>query len=384
MKRLCAAVCAAVLSLSLAGCVPEEKSIDETAVENATNFKDIIELVNVDEKTRHYSECRNDKALLPYLELVRDNEYLIMEHKGKKYLLFRYYYNGSGYMLYVDKVRREESSDPTELRLITDIVDQVDKSKGCFGGGGSCGCIVELDSDFEKLTVNDEEYVPFDGVEIYVEERPVVLDKNLDLELPFKYKWLEKVEEPLGKDGKSRKTDLVIGGYDGGCSLMDKDYNVLLDTEYSGLCYINDNKFIAFSPKQTEGDNDEPINEMYIIDKEGNRLKGPVEGTRNGGGCVIPFNMEKRRDTFMRVENNRIVTGLIDSDLNIIIEPKYFTIAEYKLEESQRLFYAVENYDEKCAVFDENGVQQTDFKYKDPYTAYERYSEMMGEWYIDL
>ncbi len=68
------------------------------------------------------------------------------------------------------------------------------------------------------------------------------------------------------------------------------------------------------------------------------------------------------------------MSGVINEDFEIVIEPKYKDISVW-CEENENQFYVVENENEEFAVIDCKGVQQTDFEKTSIYDVQTKYQE---------
>lgn len=368
MKGSAVLLLAAAMCMSIAGCGEKQttagnasgksNNIDMAELALVNNVEDLLPYVNAYGIREGYCECDKEE-LLPYSKFLGDNEYFVKELDGEKYLIFNYgFFSYNERIINIDHVREAENSAGNELALEVGYVIMADVDNGCFPGKERIPCIVKVERDFEKLTVNDEKYVPYSGGVITVGGYSGALNGKMELILPVKYQYIG-VPEKL-KDGESAETSLLTGVYDGGCDILDRDYNIVLETKDNDILYTNDRRYVVNCTVEKDG---ECKNEIYILDKNGNILKGPVEGKIPLTGSKV-FGNEEKQEVFVRSSDkaDKFDEGIIDSELNIVIEPKYESLIRFSYADNGK-FYVVKGHDGKCAVFDINGEQLTEFIY---------------------
>ena len=358
---------AAAMCMSIAGCgekhtasarAVKNNDIDMAEIASAKNIEDLLPYVNAYGIREGYCECDKEE-LLPYSKFLGDNEYFVKELDGEKYLIFNFgYFSYSERVINIDHVRETESSTGDELALEVGYVLMADVDNGCFPGKMKMPCIVRAERDFEKLIVNDEEYFPYSGGVISVGGYSGALDGKMELILPVKYQYIGEPEKL--EDGESAENSLLTGVYDGGCDILDRDYNIVLETKDNDILYTNDRRYVVNCTVEKDG---ECKNEIYILDKKGNILNGPLEGKIPSKRSIV-FDNKEKQEVFERslAEADEFDEGIIDSELNIIIEPKYKGILRFDNIDKDT-FYVVKGHDGKCAVFDINGEQLTEFIY---------------------
>ena len=118
------------------------------------------------------------------------------------------------------------------------------------------------------------------------------------------------------------------------------------------------------------------------MDENGFCTTGIVDGHENVVCDFISGSVEMQRIGIYNAKGQYILyrgglEGVIDEDLNIVIEPKYTKVVEY-CGESPNMFYVVENGIGKCAVVDNKGEFQTGFDYDEWYDAYKVYFDSKG------
>ena len=368
MKGSAVLLLAAMMCMSLAGCgekhmtsarAVKNNDIDMAEIASAKNIEDLLPYIDTYNIGAGYSECEKGEELLPYSVLLGENEYFVKELDGEKYLIFNFgYFSYSERVINIDHVRETESSTGDELALEVGYVLMADVDNGCFPGKMKMPCIVRAERDFEKLIVNDEEYFPYSGGVVSVGGYSGALDGKMELILPVKYQYIG-VPEKL-EDGESAETSLLTGVYDGGCDILDRDYNIVLETKYNDILYSADERYVVNCTIEKAED---CKNEIYILDKNGDILKGPVEGKIPLTGSKV-FGNEEKQEVFVRSSDkaDKFDEGIIDSELNIVIEPKYESLIRFSYADKGK-FYVVKGHDGKCAVFDINGEQLTEFIY---------------------
>ncbi|MBQ3692905.1 MAG: hypothetical protein II931_06270, partial [Clostridia bacterium] len=85
------------------------------------------------------------------------------------------------------------------------------------------------------------------------------------------------------------------------------------------------------------------------------------------------FNNDVHQVVFGRMNGDVYLEGVLDDDLNVIIEPQYTSISVFEIESQKDQFYVVENDKGEFAVIDSSGKQQTEFKAASVYDVQTNY-----------
>ena len=363
-KKLLAVAMSATLILS--GCNTDKptqttlSSVEIERLENAGELSDVSDVIASVMDDVKYSECDDDSNLMMYFGglACTDHKYYIVSNGGENYVLFRYGHIGNpGDLASIGNITKEYSGNALNIN-----VDPVFNGKikiGCFTGSVYANCIVKLDHEIDSLTVNDYEYTKYDGGIVRVGKKYGALDENMNVIVPIKYDILVNFSSPGSEHTYYRFSEK---GHNG---IMDGDFNIILEPQYSNIVFVNDDKFVVME-YNTCGDTTSDTSSKYMIsavDRSGNVICGPIDGFID---AAENFNNIARQAIFSRGGNK----GVIDEDLNVIIEPEYDSI--WKEGTDTYIFYVVTKNDAH-AVFDTKGVQKTAFENLTAYEVGEKY-----------
>ncbi len=339
--------------------IPELPPETVRAIEEADDAYDVSELLTETAELIKYSECENDSALSMYFDLLETDEYYIADCGGEKYALFLCtFYGYGGRMTSVTGIDKKYDGD----RLAVSVSKEIAKTKisGCFPDISQAKCIIRLENDISSLTVDDKEYRKYDGGFIRAGGLWGVVDEELNIIVPIKYDIIRQLD-----------ADKADGLYyymttEKGMGLMDADFQTLLEPVYGNICYVSGDKIIVM-----KGPRDE-INDLQtgIVDRNGNLTHEYIDGFVSGrfGGV--------HQAVFSRKKGNDCFEGVVDDDLNIVIEPIYKKIADFDISENDR-FYVAENKNGEFAVIDSSGKQQTEFEKTSVYEVQTKYYESL-------
>ena len=364
-NKVLAVLLTACISLGLAGCKSDDQRnrrnrrdrsdqsnqstettpVDTTLLDNAESVYDITSLLTLYEDNILYSECKKDKDIHFYFDILSFDEYIKVEHNGKEYLLF--WYDFSSYGLVGTDVRSIDKTY-TGYRLDVDVNLKTKEysSGGCFPNQTRCRMIVKMDQQVDYLFVAGVQYHEYDGGEVYVCGRRGVADEDLNFILPPIYEGIEELEtfEP------SYCPMLYRVFRDGKNGVLDSDYNPVLSMSYDNIYYLNEDRFIVSISKDDDVKNDV----IALIDRDENILK-----QRKGFLCADTDSNFYCFDGQIEFADPSYGPswgfGVMDQELNTIIEPVYYSIFWVDG------YYKVENHDNEVAHFNERGVQTTEF-----------------------
>ena len=334
------------LILCLSGCSPsgQKELPSDSVLQRAKTVHDVSAYMNLNEDQKIYSECKNDKALHFYFDMLNSEQYIKVNHKGKDYLLFWYVYYS-----YTDYVKEIVSVDKTfrgkELRI--DVKDKKEDfeevSRGCFASGSRFRMIISLDQDVDLIYLSGKPVAEFNGGKIKVGKNEGIVDKELNFLVPPIYEGIYDLE--TFEESNCPKYYRVYKKGSGN-GVLDNNYKPVLSTSYGNVYYINENKFIVGTSNR-----DAKLDEIYIVDAKENILK-----KMPGFLCAkdqISLHCAKDQIRICDPSYNDIWgTGIVDTDLNIIIKPVYQEIYWDKST------YKVEDYDGRTKHFDKQGNEK--------------------------
>ncbi len=362
-KILVLTLCAA---LFLSGCNTDKPAqitlspVEIERLENAGKLSDVSDIIALLSDDVKYSECDDDNDLMPYFGglACADREFCIVSHGGESYVLFRYDHIGNpGDLASVGGLTKEYSGNTLNVNVAPVFKGKIEI--GCFTGAVYANCIVKLDREIDALTVDDYKYTEYDGGIVRVGKKYGALDENMNVIVPIKYDILVNFSSPGSEHTYYRFSEK---GHNG---IMDGDFNIILEPQYSNIVFVNDDEFVVME-YNTGGDTtlETSSNRMIsAVDRSGNVICGPIDGFID---AAENFNNIARQAIFSRGGNK----GVIDEDLNVIIEPEYDSI--WKEGTDTYIFYVVTKNDAH-AVFDTKGVQKTAFENLTAYEVGEKY-----------
>lgn len=346
---------------------PEFTLEEQEMIDSAATAFDISSLLTRQAGRMRYAECEDYNPFLWYFDLLPGKEYYIVESGGEKYVLFVYMFDSHNEKLVsVSNVEKQYNGDSLSLTVSREMKQQ----NNGFGFvtpppvTNCVNCIVRLEKDISSLTVDGEDYTEYEGSRVCFKERYGMVDKDLNIVVPIKYNSIHDV---------TAYNSSVLYYYiqtDEGAGVMDSQYNIVLEPVYDRVCLINDDRFAVM---KYGGNNDlQSDDEIGIVDRNGNLIHEYIKGWLNGSA---DFKNKPRQEVFSRCDDNgNWHSGVIDSNLNIIIEPKYDFLREWQVGAHGFVYYARMDNGEQ-AYFDINGKQITPFEKGDDY--YEKYCDRL-------
>lgn len=342
------------------------------ALAEAECFEDVADYMTLTAGDLTYSECGDAAALMPYFDLLlfESDKYLIVTQDDTDYILFRYCYSDySSAVSAVDGFRRSCRDGRLYLTVDKTVVPATDE--GCEPLHTNVNCIVQLEEEIDGLVLEDTvreweytvEYSPYAGGWVKVGERFGVTDSALNFIVPVQY---DHISEHAAPD--TGRVYYQLSRRDEGSLLTDEHYQPLLHQLYRNFCYLNENRFVVL--KGSGGDET-----VGLIDANETPLHDDIEGWLDGGGWDA-FQNYAQQAILVRPDGNRNLRGVVDSELNIIIEPVYRNISVFDADCADQ-FYVVENKKEQFAVFDAAGVQKTEFANTSVYDVQTKYRETL-------
>lgn len=313
-----------------------------------------------------YSECDDDAEFEAYFGALSlsARSYKLAEKDGEKYVLFTYLYSDYGAEL-TEMTGAEKSYSGNALEVTTQLRTRDVDLDGCIPNMGSVDCVLLLEHDIDKLTVDGVEYEPFSGGLFRENEKYGAVDADMNVILPAEYELIRS----LDTDGFDET--YYFCSKDGGSGVLDENFRPLLSPVYSNIFYTGDGKFIVMREKGKDGLDDE----IGIVDSGDNVVHEFIDGFIDGN---LDLNNKARQLVFGRLQDGEFLTGVIDSELNVVIEPIYEDITVFA-EDSDDMFYVVENGSGEFAVFDTKGAQKTEFEASSVYEVQTAYFERLGK-----
>ncbi len=332
-------------------------------VKEASTAYDVASLLTNTASDMKYSECENDDSLDMYFDLlcVEYNKYYIAEQGGERYALFIYQYLGYGAVVTsITGLDKQYGSDGLSVAVSKEM--KKIKQLGCEPDVSTVRCIVRLDREISSLTVDGMAYSRYDGGYICVGDLWGVVDENLDVIVPIQYDIIRE----LGTFNSDNPYYYMTT--EAGMGLMDQEYRVLLEPAYGNIFFVNDNRFVVTTPSGAVKLTDSQIG---VVDRNGDLICDYINGFIDGSAH---FNNAPCQAVFSRMGNNdNYLEGVVDSELNIIIEPIYNDVVPFNIGVSGDVFYVVENSNGEFAVFDSNGELQQPFEKTSVYDSKEKY-----------
>ena len=337
---------------------------------DAETVYDVADLMNEtkkdmlsDERILKYSECPDDEELLFRSTLLSSSDleddsagsYFIIEQNGEKYLMFNYIGGGYGIKLKaVTDMKKEYSGGRLVLTPVceTEEFEQV----GCEPCQKGVICIVKLDEDISEVEVEGQKYTPYKGGIVWVGDLCGAADSELALTAPIEFTLIRPLDQPDNK--------FFFCSTENGNGVMDSEYNMMIEPKYNNIFYVDDERFVVMSKKSPDG---EGLDNWQIstVNGSGELLSGPIDGFINGNEHFTNY---MHQCVFLMPDGNLSRAGVVDADMNVIIEPEYTDISVFS-EENPNQFYVCTNKQERCAVFGAAGIQKTDFDFTSVYDA---------------
>ena len=326
----------------LTGCRDSHsKGIDEAKLADAKSVYDVAPLMTMSEDRLIYSECRHDKDLHFYFDILGNDQYIKVNYDGKDYVLL--YYDFSSYDLVATKIKSANkiySGQSLDVEIEIKIKDSL--SIGCFPNSSKCRLILELDKDVSSVYVMGRPFTEYSGGRVFVCGKEGIVDKDLQFLVPPIYDGIYDLQ--TFEDSNCPMYYRVYK--DGHNGVLDNHYNPVLSTSYGNIYYINENKFIVSTDFS-----DVDLDEIYIVDGNENIIKKTK-------GFLCPDNDSRFycADGQIKISDSSYGDmwgyGVMDQELNIIIEPVYESV--YWLDNH----YLIEDYDSNELYFDINGNEE--------------------------
>ena len=334
------------LILCLSGCKPagQKETFDESRLEKAKTVHDVSYLMTNNEDELIYSECKDDKPLHFYFDMLGSEEYIKVNHKGKNYLLLWYrYYSYSDYIKEVESVEKSFRGNELQINVKAKTAEfESGVYEGCFPNGSRVRLILSLESDINIVYLSGRICSRFNGGRIKIGQKEGIVDKDLNFIVPPVYDGIYDLET-FGESSCPRY--YRVYKKDGGNGVLDNNYNRVLSDSYGNIYYINENKFIVGITK----DEDKPeLDEIAIVDGKENTVK-KMQGFLNASDQIHLHTAEEHIQICDPSYGSNWGHGIIDQDLNIIIEPVYQNIYWHNG------IYRVEDYTGKTLRFYPDG-----------------------------
>ncbi len=373
MSILVLSVC---LSFSLIGCTgrinsPGSENItksEEDKIENAQTVYELNSLLKRTSDLLKYSECPNDDELSMYFDLLETHDYFVVPYGDEKFVLFLYEYSGYGEILTSITEIKKEYDVPTEGNLKLTVNNQIEYSEqdGCAPDITSARCIVKLDKDIKSLSVDGTDYHEYNGGKIKVGDRYGVADANLNLIVPVKYETIRDLET----FGTDKHYYYIVA--ESGSGVMNENYETIIFPEYDNIFFVSDSKFVV--DKALKGEASLENSQIGVLNQDDELIHEYIDGFIDGGES---FDNDVHQVVFCRMSGNDFLQGVLDDDLNIIIEPQYKSISVFKIDSKKDQFYVVENAQGEFAAIDSSGKQQTEFEPTSVYEVQTSYYESL-------
>lgn len=354
-----------------------EKSAETTKTINSEvlNAKKIFDLKDRMTNTADYikfSEYGDFDEFAAYYDLlmISGNSYIEIENDSGDYLLFVYCYSDYGRVMEnVNGINKNYSDNTLALELEKELREF--EHMGCEPDMSYCRCLIKVEEDFDKLTIDGREYTKYDGGRIYVDGKYGMADGEFNIRVPVKYDLI--MDFPINEPSMENTLMYYRVCTEGGNGIIDENYNTVLSPIYSNIIYLGDGKYILMKRK---GESNGIENyQIGVIDSDENVIHDYIDGFIDGG-MVNSWNNYARQIIFGRRNGGNYLKGVINENLEIIIEPQYKNISVW-CEENENQFYVVENEREEFAVIDWKGIQRTDFEKSSVYEVQTAYHEKL-------
>ena len=352
----------------------QKADITASEIASAKTLSDLKDRLNMTSDMLKYSECDDDDEFSAYFDLLAltDNDYIEVEKNDSKYFLFLYRHYGYGdIMENVNGIEKKYSDNTLSLELDKEFRET--EHSGCEPDISCCRFIVRLDNNFDNLIVDGREYQKYNGGRLRVGDKYGMVDGEFNIRVPVIYDLI--VNFPLAEDNLNVSSLENVPMYyricgDNGSGIVDDNYNIVLSPNYYNITYIGDDKYVVMIEKGES--NSIENNQIAVIDGNENIIHDYIGGFVDAN---LPRNYA-RQMIFKRSVGGKNLSGVINEDFEIVIEPKYKDISVW-CEENEDQFYVVENENEEFAVIDWRGVQQTDFEKTSVYEVQTAYHEKL-------
>ena len=332
----------------------EEKEVmtevDPQVLENATSVYELKDLMTTNYDKEKYSECEDDEDLLFYFDILGYEEYINVEHNGEDYVLFMYRFDSYDCVgQFINGIEKKPVGDTLNINI--DVETKASKSQGCFPNMTYFRMIIKLEKDFPKIVVGGREYTKYSGGKVHIGGKCGMADGDLNITVPLIYDEIYDYSYYGDRDTTDLPTLYRVYVKGQGNGLLDEDLNLIISPKYYNIHVVDKDTFIAMTLKS----DDEQNNHIFLLDKDENILKtidGFVDDDSSG---AMYCHIGHLKYSINKPDQSIDCEGIIDEDLNVIIEPKYVTV--FQTDNG----YKVTDIDGKEALFDMEGNQLTDF-----------------------
>ena len=326
---------------------PEEDP-EEITLSNATSVYQLTDLMTERSNEVLFSELEDDDDYLFYFDILPNQEFFKVDVNGEKYLIFWYEYTSYDYKgVSIRMIDKNPVGDTINYDIYVNTEPY--QSMGCFPNIKDFRMILKLEKDFPNIVVNGKSFTEYDGGKIYIGGKYGMADKDLNILVPliydniFDYSFYREDLEYL-------PTYYRVYDAETGNGLLDEDLNLVLSTSYYNIHYVNPDRFIAMIEDKDNWHN----NRIVLIDSNENIIK-EIPGFLQDDSTSRIYCMDGHLEIFIPDDGLGSV-GVLDEDLNYIIEPIYRYIY---FDDS---VYLVTDSSGKTAKFDTDGNQLTDFR----------------------
>ena len=362
-KRIVAIILAALAVMGLFGCKEYKNKVRQKGDDDVETTNDAASNISIEDATtvyqvkslmtnrmndKLYSECKDHDDILFYFDLLPNDQYAIVEHDGENYLLCWYTYSDYSYVgTDVKDVTATETNGKFDITV--SVKKKSSSSMGCFPNMTNYRLIIRLDKDYDGYIVNNHELTEYNGGRININEKWGFVDKELNIILPIKYDNI--FDYTVHHEVENPPQWYRVYNKDLGCGLLDENFNEIISQNYMNIYYVNSNCFIAMLNTNSGSIADDKI---VMIDRDENVIK-EMDGFLEDDSCGDLYRMDGHL-RFMVPYGNLGHYGIMDEDMNIILEPEYKEI--FYVDNH----YKVTNDQGKEAIFDTEGNMIEGFK----------------------
>lgn len=327
---------------------PAEDLYDADVFAAAKSVFDLKDYMGFNEAKFVYSDLKDYDDLLFYFDVLKPNEYIKVNHDGKDYVLIDYsYYDYDGIIEKLNGV--SVNSAGNTLTVTPDIDVKEVKNEGCFPWTSDCYFIIEVNkTSHNRVFVGKQPIEEYSGGHVKICGKEGLLDKDLNFLISPIYEGI--YEETSDNPQIPDYYRVYLEGHGNG--IYDNNFNMVLSPEYMNIHWIDLDKFIVMVDNDT--DVEEEKSEIQMIDSKGNVLKKMYGFLKAPDDCR--FYCHEGHLLFSKRSEGMWGEGVMDEDMNIIIEPEYYMI--FWVDDC----YKVEDMDHKEAQFDYDGNQMTEFR----------------------
>ena len=305
----------------------------------------IIVLSLILSKNKTINEYAGGKDLTTIKQTMKPNkDYYLFEDNNKKYVFFITEvscYSPDNIEIKSIDIKSKEYNEENKLIIEMDINTKTIKGTtpdGMIIDGSdkdSRDIILEVDKNFKGLIVNGTEYTKYSGGIIYNNQtnKYGYVDSIGNIVLPIEYKKIEHFDE-----------DYLLIHNNAGKGIADRTGKILVECKYGSILKYGENTFkVSTNELHNSSYYTGSYTKIGIIDINGNLLKGFFE-IENG---------PQVNEYYIYRENNK--HGILDNDLNIIVESKYDYINIEKSKSTKEYYIIVWKDEDKGAVIDFKG-----------------------------